>query len=737
MSRPDRLHDRIAYGEHDRIRIGKVAFTCVETNEDGYRFRRVDDPDWFEAFTFAEMAVHERSSEYRYDKEWFKEGKVRARQRSGVATFADIPEREQPRILWKIAYVERFTAMVLRGEADRSNDGMTAAIKKIAVEVNALECAKIVRRTDEKRAKGKPVPLKKDGTRRKVRAGTETGVYDPPTYRTLQRWLRIMEDHDWAPEALRDNYRHCGDRTPKLDPEAHDLMVEKARKYASQARPPRALLYDQLDDAIRSRKAELAAVGLPPLRLPSRRRFYAEIRSLDAFWVYSRRHTLAAACRKFAAVEDGPAVTRIGERIEMDEWQVSLQALLVKARVWKDLDPETRMAVGRSRWWLYVAIDRASRCVLGMRLVETPRASEAVATIRMIISDKSALSAGAGALSDWSMSTGIGMVAVDWGSAFLAEETRGVVRAMGGTFFHPPAGKAGLRGTVERMFSTYEKRFMGHFTGRTFSNVVQKGDYKAAANASVPLDVLARALVRHVVDDYHNRPHPGLGGETPLNAFLRLRRTTGRIPVPDRHTQRAIFGIEGTCTVDNSGVTILGLRYQNRELYEYFTHKGIHDVPFRLDPEDVGHASVKLGEDWVTVPCRKPELRGVPLRVWQEAAADLKARHARDASLSRPVVLASVRDFAALAEECRREAGIMEELDTPETLRRARESLGYGFSLPEWDAVDPDAVGDDLLDGVIPATGTGDDADAAVPMARVNPDPAPSWRMGGRNEDPR
>ncbi|TFZ57124.1 hypothetical protein E4V01_15920 [Methylorubrum sp. Q1] len=737
MTRPNREDDRIAFGEHDRIRIGKVAYTCVETDERGHRFRRVDDPDMFENFTHAEMAAHENSGQYRYDRDWFNDGKSRARQRSGVTNFAEIPKREQPKVLWKVEYVERFTAMVDRGQADRSNEGMAAAIRKIAVEVNQLECARIVRRTDEKRAKGKPVPLNKDGNPRKVRSGTVIVSRAPPSYRTLQRWLRIMEDCDWAPEALRDNYRHCGDRTPKLEPEAHDLMVGKARTYASQARPPRALLYDELDDAIRKRNAELAKVGLPSLRLPSRRRFYAEIKSLDAFWVYSRRHTLEAACRKFAAVEDGPAVTRIGDRIEMDEWQVSLQTLLVQARVWKDLDPETRKAVGRARWWLYVAIDRASRCVLGMRLVEKPRASEAVATIRMIMSNKAALSNGAGALTDWFMSTGIGTLVTDWGSAFYAEETRGVVRAMGATFDHPPAGKPGLRGTIERMFSSIEKRFMGHFTGRTFSNVVQRGTYKAENNASVPLDVLARALVRHVVDDYHNRPHPGLGGETPRNAFLRLRRTTGRIPVPDRHTKRVIFGIEDSVTLDNSGVTILGLRYQNRELYEWFTHKGIHDVPCRVDPEDVGYASVKLGDDWVAVSCWKPELRGVPLRVWQEAAADLRARHARDASLSRPVVLASVSAFAAIAEDCRLEAGIMEALDTPDTLRRAREALGYGFALPEWDDDEAGGSAGDLLDAVIPAMGGGTDAAVEQPPETAAPQATPTWRIGGRSEEGR
>ncbi|MBX9933375.1 MAG: hypothetical protein K2Y56_17870 [Methylobacterium sp.] len=574
---------RIAYGKFDRIRNGAVAYTCVETNEAGHRLRRVDDPSMFESFSHLEMAQIERSRAYHYDRDWFNEGKVKARQRSGVENFADIPKREQPKILWKNEYVDRFMRMVSKGEADRSNAGMKAAIAKIAVEVNQLDCATIVRRTDEKRKKGKPVPLRKDGTPRKIRSGTATVLREPPSYRTLQRWLAIMEECDWAPEALRDKYRNCGDRTARLEPEAHESLVETAQKFATQARPSRAMLYDKLEALIGDKNAERAVVGLNALAVPSRRRLYAEIKSLDAFEVYAGRYTLDAACKKFAAVEDGPAATRIGERIEMDEWQVSLQTLLIKSRVWKHLDPKTREAVGRARWWLYVAIDRASRCVLGMRLVETPCASEAVATVRMIISDKSQLSEDSDARSKWLMSTGIGTIVTDWGSAFRAEETRRAARAMGATFGHPPVGKPHLRGVVERIFSTIETRFTGYFTGRTFSNVVQKGDYDSAANASVPLDVLARGLVRFVVDDYHNRPHANLGGETPYNAWLRLQRTNGRLPVPDTHTQRAVFGIETTCTLDNSGVTLLGLRYQNREIFEWFTHKGVTDVQARVE----------------------------------------------------------------------------------------------------------------------------------------------------------
>ena len=127
-------------------------------------------------------------------------------------------------------------------------------------------------------------------------------------------------------------------------------MVEKAKAYATQERPSRALQYDRLEAAIAQANEGRCATALPLLTLPSRRRFYVEIKALDAFWVYTRRHTLDAANRKFAGVEDGPMATRIGERIEMDEWNVSLQTLLIRADAWKLLTREQKRTVRRARW---------------------------------------------------------------------------------------------------------------------------------------------------------------------------------------------------------------------------------------------------------------------------------------------------------------------------------------------------------------------------------------------------
>jgi putative transposase len=718
MNFPERSPDRTSYGEDDLIQIDDLDYRYFGSNEQGHRLQRNDDYRLFVEYSHAEMAELEKSQKYRHHSAWFSAGNVRARERSGVTSLAEVPAREQSKILWKNEYVSRFLELHEKGEVSSSNKGMEAAIAKIAEEVNKLPCAAVGHAVE-----GKP---------RKRRSGTTTSTREPPSYRTLQRWLAVFKECSRLPYALRENYRNSGSHLAPLEREAEELMIEKAEEYASQGKPTRDNLYLQLVAAIGKKNA--ARLPEDALTIPSERRFQARIRSLDKFWVYARRHTLEAAERKFAAVENGIGVTRIGQRIEIDEWTVDLQTLLVRTGVWNVLSSEARKRVLRVRMCLYLAIDCASRCVLAMRLAPNACAAEAIATIRMIISDKAEFSEGANSIGSWTMSTGIGKLVADWGSGYRSEECRRAVRSMGATFEHPPAGRPQLRGRIERIFSTIKSQFLGYFTGRTSSNVVEKGLYDPGPAASITVDDLARNLVRYVVDDYHNRPHDGLGGETPRNAWSRLCRKSGRMPIPDRHTQRAIFGIETKCKLDNSGVEILGLRYQSLELHDWFTRRGIHDVAVRLDPKDVGHASVLLGDDWLTVPCLQKELRGVSLKVCKESSIDLSKRYADEAKLSRPIVLATVRDFAAIGRERRLEAGIAEELDTPESLEQARKTLTYGFSLPDWDEDGREEQPTDLLDDIIPVPAT-IPGGAAQPDQTQPPSAVPTWRMGTLDED--
>ncbi len=724
--------DLIAYTPYDRITLDGVDYDFLRWTTDGYMLQK-SETDLVAHFTFQQMSDFERSPLYRVSRDHYRLGKLNARLRAGVDEFAMIPQAEQPAIIWKYEICKRIQRLVTSKIASMSNDGLDKAIELITPEIAQLDCAKITPSPQQ----GKGKRSKKSGKPRKLRSGKNAGIREMPSSRTVQRWIAILEKCDWEIAALRDGHRRCGNTFERHPAEIEELIHEHARAYASQARPTREHQFDLLEGAVNALNEARSAQGKPAYAKPSMRKFNKEISALGAFHVYACRHTLAAAQKKFAGQDDGVQATRIGERVEIDGWRVSLQTLLIKARVWKQLDDETRKNVANARPWLILALDRASRIVLAMRLVQQINSAEAIATIRMIFADKTALLEGTGARSPWSMATGIGELSYDRGSEFSAGDTFRAVISTSATKTHPPKGHPQLRAAGERIFLTVERRFMGHFPGRTFSNVVERGDYPSEKKASIPIDALAQMLVRHVIDDYHNRPHHGLGGETPLNAWNRLIKQTGRIPVPDKHLQRHIFGVERVATLRKAGIEQFGLRFASKELFEKFLRVGSKKVTIRVDPTDIGAISVKFGEEWITALNVKRHLEGTTLSAWLATANELSARYKAEAALSRAIVLAALRDNETLARDLQRENGIAEELVTNAQIERKIRHMSLGFRLPCWD--DDRKINDpryDLLDDVIEV----DDApDMIADEAQTLPvdasaDESTSWEMGDRSE---
>ena len=91
-------------------------------------------------------------------------------------------------------------------------------------------------------------------------------------------------------------------------------------------------------------------------------------------------------------------MTRPGQRVEMDDWNVELQLLMEKSGTWRDLSPAMSDAVVRQRCWLSVIIDCATRVILAMRLVSTVSTDNAVATLEMATVDKKTYADTVGAL---------------------------------------------------------------------------------------------------------------------------------------------------------------------------------------------------------------------------------------------------------------------------------------------------------------------------------------------------
>ncbi len=145
----------------------------------------------------------------------------------------------------------------------------------------------------------------------------------------------------------------------------------------------------------------------------------------------------------------------------------------------------------------------------------------------MMISDKTPIAQAMGAKTPWDYGCLPHAIATDGGSAFRSDRFRQILADLGIVFVAPQVGQPNKRATVERSFGTTRTQFLQHFTGQTFANIADKGDYDPDKNASLFVDELARALVLYDVDIYHNTPHEGLYGETPRDCWQRLMRESG------------------------------------------------------------------------------------------------------------------------------------------------------------------------------------------------------------------
>jgi len=98
----------------------------------------------------------------------------------------------------------------------------------------------------------------------------------------------------------------------------------------------------------------------------------------------------------------------------------------------------------------------------------------------------------------------IGKVFVDNGSAFVSSETTRILSILGIPLIHSRVGVASSRGKVERIFRTIRDGFLRPLDKETVRSLA---------------DLNAR-FHTWLETEYHRSPHRGLGGKTPLEAWL-------------------------------------------------------------------------------------------------------------------------------------------------------------------------------------------------------------------------
>ncbi|GJE52110.1 hypothetical protein GOFOIKOB_5178 [Methylobacterium tardum] len=714
-------------GPHDAVSIDGVAFRKVGDSPDGHVFQNTLT-GLHEGFGHAQLAALSMAGRVEFKANAFGAISVRTQMTAGATAFADLPLDHQKKVAWYLEWITEFLKWEAAwyaenadkprrersGPEPRSNAGIAQALEKIGQTIQA-------------RADARTRPPGKDGEPaqpRKPRAGSPAAGYNGPSVETFKTHLENYEAAGRNALALRPKTNRCGNRKPRFHPEVERILQEYAAQYAAEHKRSKALCHRKMRAALNALNDARVADGLAPYPVPSDKTLARRIDALDMFLVEAKRLGVDRATRKHRFIQGQAEAIRPGQRIEMDEWKLDLFFLLSQTDLLADLSDEQLADLKKRRWFLCVAIDVATRCIVGMRVDQTASVRNALSTLEMVVSDKAHLAAAAGALSSWQhMALRPEDVVTDSGGSFIAEDFHLAVIGLGSTHDIPPAGLPHLRGTIERLFKTLSLQLVREFTGQAFSNKVERGDYPAQERASITVEQFVLLAVRYALDIYHLTPHAGLGGETPADAWTRLTGHYGILPVPGRNERRSVFGLRLTRTLGRHGLQIMGLDYRADVLQVLYLKRGKIQVDIRLDPLDIGAISVAIDGTWHEARAATSGFDGVRLADHRALCEMLAKRFADQAALTQPIVNEALRTIGARATAAEKAAHFLTRFAEPEDIARAERSL-RDFTIPT-DADFAGRTAANPLDGVIPTggapyVGPPDTPPPAVPERRPN-----------------
>lgn len=699
----------------DRVTDHGIHLRPLRSTKDGIVFQRLDANDITITLPHDEIAERFKSQHWRHDRHYFSQVNDTLRARGLDLVMSLCTPRERFEGLVRAFFCDVYLELYAEGRMKKTDQSYNEHRKKIKRRVRKY-CENYFAEH------GRKNPGSADLNRYKV-----------PKARRARDIVNAYLECGKRASALIPRWRKCGNRSLRLAIEARLLLNKATMEFATSRKPSPTNVLNHAKRMFREQNALRRAEGQRSLRIPGRKAVANAIKRMDPFAAYARRFGLDAANNFFSLSDDGVRADFPMQRVENDEWKIDVSTLFETTAVVEMLDDDLRKRLPKGRRWLTLALDCATRCVVGVKISAEPQAGSVVQVIEQLTRDKTDIAEAFGCACKWPMGGNPHEIVHDNGSALIAPDVRRVTNDLRCENTTTPAGVARLRGRVERIFRTFGTELMPLLTARTFGSVAEKGDFDPGKHTALTDDELTQILVLFIVDVYHNREHQGLYGETPANCWKRLSEVHTPAPL-DQITRRAIFGLEINCRLGNRGVRFACLDYACDELREFVKNNWNRDFRIRVDPLDVGYVSIEIVDKWYPAKCVKSGFEGVAWQDWQAQLRAFRTKYRHEAELTQDIVDNALLRISTIDRKANIRQSLTEHNVTQAQIAWEEQKTNLGVSV-EFDPVvdDPDGLFGELIgpDDDVPEDGgqsceTGDE----IQMSSDDGLPGNSWSVG-------
>lgn len=416
-----------------------------------------------------------------------------------------------------------------------------------------------------------------------------------------------------------------------MDPAVEAIVAHHFREfYATRRKPTKTRFWREV-------AADCKAKGLAP---PSIRRLGRWLDLKDQSKLMARREGKDKAERRHLATPGTLTAARPLDIVQIDHTKADVTVV----------DPVTRRPLGRPT--LTVAIDVNTRMVLGFHLsLEPPSLLSVALCLTHAVMEKTHWLTARGINTDWPAHGIPRAIYVDNGAEFHARAFGLACAEYQIDLRYRPPGTPRYGGHIERLIGT----MMGAvhlLPGSHFSNIFERGDLDAEAEAVMTLAELETWLALEITGSYHARIHSALE-TTPSTVWGLLRVGEPKVRMPADLRQFLVDFLPSEQRVlQRDGFHLFHIRYWSDEL-RWLMGQETRKYTLKYDPRDLSRIFV-LTEEGI-IEARPADLTRPAITLWEHRAARRALREAGRRSVDEELIFQTIQAQRDLVDSAARQ----------------------------------------------------------------------------------